>query len=400
MQLAIGIQRIVLIVGDEQLVNLNGSEFFRHVELLILVVAPGHDAAVFQHSGVMVAAAVELGDLRAEFRHVVFALGGAAPDDNLAILGQRSNGLRGRRNVHRAVLALDFVRDAGEGRVLILVSGVGDGAIGHQRDVLVLGQRDLGNLALELGLDLNVGHVAVAPEIAVAISGNDRGELVAGFQLDNLPVLAALLHGLFHVGAELVLLEARVAPDIDLTVLRKRDDVVRTGSDHGQIRRADFIRHISDVDLFGDAGVTPDVKLTIDVGTDAVGVACSDIRNAGLEHRFRHGHHVAARREVGQGRVLLGQIQHPVLRTDHDEGKDREEHDQARHRQRLMDKVGDHLTHRRLDLLLFLHGQLRTSAQEHPLEPANEEEFFFVFAHDFFLLLTCQRGRADRRGRS
>ena len=153
----------------------------------------------------MVAAAVDVHDFRAQLRHVGLALHGVAPDIDLAVLGNGRDGFARRRDIHDG-LALQARRNLGKRRSFILVAGVSDGAVGQQGDILVIRQRDLGDLALILAADLDIGHVAVAPEVEVAIGADDGGKLVARFELDHVPVVAACLHGLLHIVGELVLL--------------------------------------------------------------------------------------------------------------------------------------------------------------------------------------------------
>ena len=61
-----------------------------------------------------------------------------------------------------------------------------------------------------------------------------------------------------------------------------------------------------------------------------------------------------------------------------------------------MDEIRHHRAHRGLDALLFLVGKLRAIPQEAALEPAHEEEFFFLIAHRSSSLLVHTHARIDQ----
>ena len=240
----------------------------------------------------MIAAAVEVNDLGFKRRHIGLALHGVAPDVDLAVLGHSRDGFARGRDIHDG-LALQPRRNLGERGGFILVAGVGHRAVGHQGDILVIRQRDLGDLALILAADLDIGHVAVAPEVEIAVRADDGGELVARFELHHVPIRAAGLHGLLHVIGEFILLKARVAPDVDLAVRVHRDDVIRTGGNLHQIGALDLVRDVRHVDFIGDAGVSPRIQLALVVNADAIGVAGGYVLHAVIQQRLRHLHHVA-----------------------------------------------------------------------------------------------------------
>ena len=112
-----------------------------------------------------------------------------AADDDLPILGNRGDGLARGRDIHDP-LALQCCGNLGERRVLALCAGVGHRAVLEQRDIGVLRQRNLVNLTVIRGFHLDVGHVAVSPEVEVAVGGDDGGELVARLELHHVPRMA------------------------------------------------------------------------------------------------------------------------------------------------------------------------------------------------------------------
>ena len=373
-----------------------GGNFSRHIGLTELVVAPSDHAAILQPGRKVVASAANLDDLRAQLRHLVLALHARAPDIDLALVRHCCHGGRRCGDIHD-LLALQALGNLGEGAALVLVASVGHRAVLLQDDILVGRQGNLGNVALILGADLDIRHVAVAPQVQVAVIRHHSRELVGGLQLDDIP---ALLHGLGHLGGELVLLQAGVAPYIQLAVLVQSHGVVGAAGQLHQRGILHCLRNVGQINLVGNAGHAPGVDVAVRVKADAVGIAGRDIRHLAL-HGTGNLHHGKSRRQVGQGGILFAQIQHQKARTDQHQRENQQKGNQCETNRTLIEELLGHGLERCLHLLFRqqIHDLLLT--QERTLEPANEEKFLLLWrCHHSSSLLTYPRGRAGQPDRS
>ncbi len=226
----------------------------------------------------MEAAAVNLHRLGFHFRHILLTTGGNAPDPNLTVFINSRHILAGAGYIHHANRSVrQLYRKVCIQRIVLFISRVGHRAVLQQRDIGVVRNGNLLNIALVLtrllvfaffnpffipAVQLVSG--GVTPEIHVTgCIQNDR-KLVACLQLFDFQVAPAQGHIQLGIALILVLTQTRVTPEIKIIFCINCNRMIAAGGQKCDVYAAvrQLCGNVLHVNGVADSGIAPGVNLS------------------------------------------------------------------------------------------------------------------------------------------